>query len=54
MTRDRFATVFDLAEMRLRARRRLPRMVFDFIDGGADDERTLRENEAALARLTFA
>ncbi|TAM60175.1 alpha-hydroxy-acid oxidizing protein [bacterium] len=54
MTRDRFATVFDLAEMRLRARRRLPRMVFDFIDGGADDERTLRENGAALARLTFA
>ena len=47
-------TVFDVAEMRLRARRRLPRMVFDFIDGGADDERTLRANEAAFARCTFA
>jgi len=40
--------------MRLRARRRLPKMVFDFIDGGADDERTLRANEAAFAACTFA
>jgi len=40
--------------MRLRARRRLPKMVFDFIDGGADDERTLRANEAAFATCTFA
>ena len=44
----------DVAEMRLRARGRLPRMVFDFIDGGADAEITLRENEAAFARRTFA
>src|SRR5580658_10482819 len=47
-------TVFDVGEMRLRARRHLPRMVFDFIDGGADDERTLRANEAAFASRTFA
>jgi isopentenyl diphosphate isomerase/L-lactate dehydrogenase-like FMN-dependent dehydrogenase len=40
--------------MRLRARRRLPKMVFDFIDGGADDERTLRANEAAFANCAFA
>ena len=39
--------------MRELARRRLPRLVFDFVDGGADDERALRRNEAALgeARL---
>ncbi len=50
----RMTTVFNVAEMRLRARRHLPRMVFDFIDGGADDERTLRANEAAFANRTFA
>jgi L-lactate dehydrogenase (cytochrome) len=31
------------------ARRALPRPVFDFSDGGAEDERTLRRNEAAFA-----
>jgi L-lactate dehydrogenase (cytochrome)/(S)-mandelate dehydrogenase len=31
------------------ARRALPRQVFDFSDGGAEDERTLRRNEAAFA-----
>jgi L-lactate dehydrogenase (cytochrome)/(S)-mandelate dehydrogenase len=33
------------------ARRRLPRMVFDFCDGAADDEITLRRNEAAFAAI---
>src|SRR5690554_1268654 len=28
-------------------------MVFDYIDGGAEDERTLRANEAAFAELTW-
>lgn len=32
------------------ARRNLPGAVFDFIDGGAEDESTLRENRAAFAR----
>jgi isopentenyl diphosphate isomerase/L-lactate dehydrogenase-like FMN-dependent dehydrogenase len=50
----RLKNVVNVAEMRLRARRRLPRMVFDFIDGGAEDERTLRANEEAFARRTFA
>ncbi len=31
------------------ARRALPRPVFDFADGGAEDERTLRRNEEAFA-----
>ena len=34
----RCATVDDLRRV---ARRRLPRGVFDYIDGGAEDERTL-------------
>ncbi|MDQ0473334.1 alpha-hydroxy acid oxidase [Labrys wisconsinensis] len=37
-----------IAAMRDLARRTLPRPVFDFADGGAEDERTLRRNEAAF------
>ena len=35
---------FNIADLRLLAKRRLPRMVFDYIDGGAEDEVTLRGN----------
>jgi (S)-mandelate dehydrogenase len=45
---------FSIEELRQRARRRLPRAVFDFIDGGAEDENTLRDNRAAFARLRLA
>jgi isopentenyl diphosphate isomerase/L-lactate dehydrogenase-like FMN-dependent dehydrogenase len=37
-----------IADLRSLARRRLPKAVFDFIDGGAADERTLRGNETAF------
>ena len=40
---------YNVATMRTLARARLPRPVFDFADGGAEDERTLRRNEAAFA-----
>ncbi|HYX64978.1 MAG TPA: alpha-hydroxy acid oxidase [Burkholderiales bacterium] len=33
------------------AKRRLPRAIFDFFDGGAEDETTLRENRAAFERV---
>ena len=33
--------------------RRLPRMVFDYIDGGADAEVTLRDNSKAFEEITF-
>jgi isopentenyl diphosphate isomerase/L-lactate dehydrogenase-like FMN-dependent dehydrogenase len=36
--------------MRAAAQSRLPRSVFDFADGGAEDELTLRRNEAAFQR----
>jgi len=36
--------VVNIADLRRLAQRRLPRAVFDYIDGGADDEVTLREN----------
>jgi (S)-mandelate dehydrogenase len=42
---------FSIEELRLKARRRLPRAVFDFIDGGAEDETTLRANRAAFERM---
>jgi len=35
------------------ARRRLPRQFFDYIDGGAGEELTMRANSAALAALTI-
>ncbi len=37
-----------IADLRERARARLPRTLFDFIDGGAQDEATLRANTEAL------
>lgn len=37
-----------IADYREAARRRLPRMIFDFYDGGADSENTLAYNRAAL------
>jgi isopentenyl diphosphate isomerase/L-lactate dehydrogenase-like FMN-dependent dehydrogenase len=44
---------FNVAELRRMARRRLPRMVFDFCDGGAEDEITRVQNEAAFADWQF-
>ncbi|TGD98780.1 alpha-hydroxy acid oxidase [Methylobacterium nonmethylotrophicum] len=37
-----------VADLRGLAARRLPKAVFDFIDGGAEDERTLRDNVEAF------
>ena len=44
------ATVDDLREI---ARRRLPRGVFDYIDGGAEDERSMGRNVGAFGRIEF-
>ena len=49
----RLARAADLSDLRRIAKRRLPRGVFDYIDGGAEDERTLAENSAAYARTQF-
>src|SRR5437868_7095776 len=40
-----------IEDLRQAARRRLPRAIFDFFDGGAEDEVTLRENRAAFERV---
>ena len=44
---------YSVAALRQLARRRLPRMVFDFCDGGAEDEITRARNETAFADWEF-
>lgn len=43
----------NVEDYRQLARRRLPKLVFDYLDGGAGDERTLRGNRAAFERIAF-
>jgi (S)-mandelate dehydrogenase len=45
------AQALNVADLREVARRRLPRFVFEYVDGGAEDEVTLRGNRAAFERL---
>jgi L-lactate dehydrogenase (cytochrome) len=49
----RLSQVVNIADLRRMAQRRLPPVVFDYIDGGAEDEVTLRANEGAFADVTF-
>jgi FMN-dependent dehydrogenase len=42
-----------VAATRELARRALPRPIFDFADGGAENEQTLRRNESAFAAVEF-
>jgi (S)-mandelate dehydrogenase len=42
---------YSIEGLRLAAKRRLPRAVFDFIDGAAEDERTLRANREAFRKV---
>jgi L-lactate dehydrogenase (cytochrome) len=39
------------ADFRRKAKRRLPKFVFDFVDGAAGDEVTMRDNQEAFQRL---
>src|SRR6201982_822478 len=45
--------VINIEDLRCLAKRRLPRVVFDYIDGGAEDERTLRANCRAFEEVKF-
>src|SRR5271155_301363 len=45
--------VVSIADFRPIARRRLPKAVFDYLDGGAEGEVTLRENCRAFEDVTF-
>ena len=50
---DRLAGLPTVADFRARAKRRLPRMAFDFIDGGAGSELTLQANVLDLAEVSL-
>lgn len=43
----------NIEDLRRLARRRLPQVVFDYLDGGAENETTLRENARAFQDLSF-
>jgi L-lactate dehydrogenase (cytochrome) len=45
--------VVNIADLRQIAKRRVPRAVFDYLDGGAEGEVTLRENCRAFEAITF-
>ena len=45
--------VINIHDLRRLASRRLPRVIFDYLDGGADSEVTLRENCRAFEDVTF-
>ena len=49
----RVADAINIADLRAMARRRLPRVVFDYVDSGAEDEVTLAQNRAAFLRYAF-
>lgn len=49
----RFPRVINIEDLRRAAERRLPPVVFAYIDGGAEDEITLRENSRAFSDVAF-
>ena len=51
--RVRSPKVVNVQDLRPLARRRLPNVVFDYLDGAAEDEITLRENRRAFEDVTF-
>jgi L-lactate dehydrogenase (cytochrome) len=51
--RRRLAACHDISDLRAAARRTIPRPVFDYVDGGADEELSLRGNTKAFRRWRF-
>lgn len=45
--------VLNIEDLRRLARARLPRIVFDYVDGGAEDEETVARNRKAFHSVTF-
>ncbi len=50
-TRGPLSRALNVADLRERARRRVPGFAFEYVEGGAEDESTLRGNRAAFERL---
>lgn len=53
MSRLYAGDVLNISDLRRLAKRRMPPVVFDYIDGGADDEVTMRENERVYDDVTL-
>ena len=47
------ARALDIEDLRQLAQRRVPNFVFEYVEGGAEDEATLRHNRSALGALRF-
>ena len=45
--------ILSIEDLRDLAKRRIPRAIFDYADGGAYEERTLRANAADLDAIDF-
>ncbi|MBO0802326.1 MAG: alpha-hydroxy-acid oxidizing protein [Nocardiopsaceae bacterium] len=52
-TRRRLAGCHDVSDLRRAARKRIPRPVFDYVDGGADEEVAMAANVAAFRAWRF-
>ena len=52
-TDRRLAATASIADLRRLARRRAPRAVFDYTDGGAGDELAMQRSREAYARIEF-
>jgi L-lactate dehydrogenase (cytochrome) len=52
-TRRRLAACYDVADLRRVAKRRIPRPVFDYVDGAADEELAAAGNTAAFRQWRF-
>ncbi|MAI79639.1 MAG: alpha-hydroxy-acid oxidizing enzyme [Deltaproteobacteria bacterium] len=52
-TQRRLARAANVEDLRKIARKRLPKGVFDYIDGAADTEWTMRENSSGFKRIAF-
>jgi L-lactate dehydrogenase (cytochrome) len=51
--RDGILMILSVEDLRELAKRRIPRAIFDYADGGAYEERTMRRNSADLDALSF-
>ncbi|MGZ0229870.1 MAG: alpha-hydroxy-acid oxidizing protein, partial [Acidimicrobiales bacterium] len=49
----RLTKVANVEEFRVIAKKRLPRAVFDYIDGAAEDERTMGRNASKFSEIEF-
>ena len=47
------AKAYNIDDLRKMAKRRLPKVIFDYMDGGADDEATLKGNRSAFDQYSL-